>query len=462
MRAADADLPRVHVLTQQQQRPTSYQRVHNTVHTSSTKKRSISVTSTRIKRSNTMVLTKAPKVPHGRIAIVGLMPDFSNVVLSRSKIAEIGNELLDMVDLMDIAILVAVSFFTIPIARFIHGYWFADNKTRQVDDEKEQEPHVDVDSFKQTYTYYAAQSLSQIAMIAMIVYIIDLLVIVVYLQGIEFALAENIDFGTMAARILYTTWFGFRCMRFKRYLLGRVVNKSPEKLGKALVYDRFLDWIIYAILLFSIMDSLNIQVGAGLKSVFALSGVGTLVLSLASKDMASLFVSGVALSTSEKFRTGDLIKLGDNTTGVVQRMGLLFTEVRGGDEIITKIPNTQLANQRVSNLSRMNKCAVKQTLRFPYSSLPKLPQVLESIKEEIQASCPELIADGSRPFRANMSSFKEDHIEVEVDSRFDLPPIGPKYCNNRQQVLEAISRAVTKHGVKFAIPQYHIVQEKFS
>jgi small-conductance mechanosensitive channel len=205
------------------------------------------------------------------------------------------------------------------------------------------------------------------------------------------------------------------------------------------------------------MDTLNIQVGAGLKSVFALSGVGTLVLSLASKDMASLFVSGVALSTSEKFRTGDLIKLGDNTTGVVQRMGLLFTEVRGGDEIITKIPNTQLANQRVSNLSRMSKCAVKQTLRFPYSSLSKLPQVLESIKEEIQASCPELIADGSRPFRANMNSFKEDHIEVEVDSRFDLPPIGPKYCDNRQRVLEAISRAVTKHEVEFAIPRYHIV-----
>jgi small-conductance mechanosensitive channel len=404
-----------------------------------------------------MVLSKAPTVPHGRIAIIGLLPDFSNVSLTRSKIIEICDVLLDTVDLIDIAFLVVVSFLTVPIARFIHGYWFADHyKTKEADDTKQENDHV-VDPFKQTYTFHAAESLSQIAMIAMIVYIIDLFVIVVYLQGIEFALAENIDFGTMASRILYTTWFGFRCMRFKRYLLGRVVNKSPEKLGKALVYDRFLDWIIYAILAFSIMDTLNIQVGAGLKSVFALSGVGTLVLSLASKDMASLFVSGVALSTSEKFRTGDLIKLGDNTTGVVQRMGLLFTEVRGGDEIITKIPNTQLANQRVSNLSRMSKCAVKQTLRFPYSSLSKLPQVLESIKEEIQASCPELIADGSRPFRANMNSFKEDHIEVEVDSRFDLPPIGPKYCDNRQRVLEAISRAVTKHEVEFAIPRYHIV-----
>jgi small-conductance mechanosensitive channel len=205
------------------------------------------------------------------------------------------------------------------------------------------------------------------------------------------------------------------------------------------------------------MDTLNIQIGAGVKSIFALSGVGTLVLSLASQDMAKLFLSGVALSTSEKFRTGDLIKLGDNTTGVVSRMGLLFTEVRGGDEIITKIPNTQLANQRVSNLSRVPRCQVTQTLRFPYETLPIMPELLESIKQEIEAACPDLIKDGSRPYRANMNAFNADHIEVVVDTRYNLPPIGKVYFDNRQTVLEAIAKAVSKHNVKFAVPEYHIV-----
>lgn len=136
----------------------------------------------------------------------------------------------------------------------------------------------------------------------------------------------------------------------------------------------------------------------------------------------------------------------------------MFTEVRGGDEVITKIPNNQLANQRVSNLSRMQKCQVKQTLRFHYEDLPKIPKLLESIKQEIQDSCEHVITDGSRPFRANLNEFHADHVEVVVDTRYNLPPIGAVYFDNRQKVLEAIARAVDKHKVKFAIPEYHVVQ----
>lgn len=404
------------------------------------------------------------KVPHNRLAVAGrLMPDFSRVVLSRARVVEILSALVDTVEISDVIFLFMVSFLTIPAARIVHGYLHptsptreaisrsGDNKDASADDPKEQ------DTFVTTYTFHVAQSISQMAMIAMLVYAIDCLMIVVYLQGIEFDLAPDIDVGSISARILYTTWFGFRCKRFKRYLLGRVVNKSPEKLGEALVYDRILDWMIYAILTFSIMDTLRIEIGAGLKSIFALSGVGTLVLSLASQDMAKLFLSGVALSTSEKFRTGDMIKLGDNTSGVVSRMGLLYTEVRGGDEVITKIPNTQLANQRVSNLSRVPRCQVTQTLRFPYEALPIMPQLLESIKQEIEAACPDLITDGTRPYRANMNAFNADHIEVVVDTRYNLPPIGKVYFDNRQKVLEAIAIAVSKHNVKFAVPEYHIV-----
>jgi len=278
-----------------------------------------------------MLLSKPAEVPHSHLVVAGRLPDFSNIVFSREEIITMGKTLIETVDLLDVLFLTVLSFLIVPFARIFHSYWYANEyKTKNIQrTDSGSSDDKNADSFKSTYTYHAAHNMSQIAMIAMIVYAIDCLVIVGYLQGIEFILTEDIDFGYMVARILYTTWLGFRCMKFKRYLLGRVINRSPEKLGKALVYDRILDWMIYAILAFSIMDTLNIEIGAGLKSVFALSGVGTLVLSLASKDMASLFVSGVALSSTDKFRVGDFIKLGDNTTGVVSRMGIMFTEVRG-------------------------------------------------------------------------------------------------------------------------------------
>ena len=84
----------------------------------------------------------------------------------------------------------------------------------------------------------------------------------------------------------------------------------------------------------------------------------------------------------------------------------------------------ETADQRVSNLSRGQRCSVKQTLRFKYSDIDKLPAVLESIKVEIKKSCPALITDGTRPFRAVLTGYHSDHIAAHVDCRFNLKPLG--------------------------------------
>lgn len=112
----------------------------------------------------------------------------------------------------------------------------------------------------------------------------------------------------------------------------------------------------------------------------------------------------------------------------------------------------------MSNISRMTTCQVTQTLRFHYSDLDKAPQIISKIKEEIEALCPELIKDGSRPFRCTLTGFAEDHFEVVVDTRHNLPPIGAVYWENREKVLLAIAIAVAKNNVKFAIPERRILK----
>jgi small-conductance mechanosensitive channel len=262
-----------------------------------------------------------------RLVIAGrLLPNVRQLNITRDKVEEIGDVLLDTIDIDDVIFLMAVGFCLVPLARFVHGVWFAKEYGSETKSGDEDKP---VDSFKSTYTYQVAHNVSQIARIAIVVYVIDCLMVIVYTQGIELAVIKHVDFGAKLARVLYTVWIAFRFMQFKRYLLGRAVNKSPEKLGKIMIYDHILDVIICATLCFSIMDTLEIEYGAGFKSLFAFGGVGTLVFSLASKDMATLFVSGLVLSTSEKFNTGDFIELGDKTTGTVVNTGLLYTSIRG-------------------------------------------------------------------------------------------------------------------------------------
>ena len=77
------------------------------------------------------------------------------------------------------------------------------------------------------------------------------------------------------------------------------------------------------------IDILKIKRGAGLSSIFALSGAGTLTLSLALQDLVKKSLGGLALSTSEKFAIGDNIVLGDGTQGTVKKIGWLNTDIKG-------------------------------------------------------------------------------------------------------------------------------------
>lgn len=94
---------------------------------------------------------------------------------------------------------------------------------------------------------------------------------------------------------------------------------------------------------------------------------------------------------------------------------------------------------------------MKQTLRISYEDASKIPALLQNIKDEIQQSCPKLITDGSRTFRAHWENFEDDHLQVVVDCHFTIKPTGSEYYENRQNVLEAIYRAVKKTGVHFEV-----------
>ena len=56
----------------------------------------------------------------------------------------------------------------------------------------------------------------------------------------------------------------------------------------------------------------------------------------------------------------------------------------GFDEVITKIPNTQLSDIRISNRSRLKFSQVKQKLRFRYEDIDKIPSLVEDIRVIVQ------------------------------------------------------------------------------
>lgn len=325
--------------------------------------------------------------------------------------------------------------------------------------------------FEDTYTYHALKRISQAAKIGAAIYTVDCVAVMLNAMGFQYR--QQAGFSQKAGKITVTVWAATQLSRFKRFLIDRWMEnqkirqaKRVSKLGPganpmdttfepvhAKLLDRALSAVLWVVTAGHVLDMLNIDVGTSVKSLLAFGGVGTVIVSLATKDLATQVVSGMVLSTSDRFYEGDEIELGDGTHGIIQSMGLMHTDLRGGDEIITRIPNTQIATQRARNISRVHKSQVKQTLWFGYKDVMKMEDVVREIKEEIRSTCgSDLILDGTRPFRVNWRDFKEDHLEVVVDCHFNMKPVGDKYLENRQRVLEAIARAVDRLNVEFTLP----------
>lgn len=311
--------------------------------------------------------------------------------------------------------------------------------------------------YEDSITFHVTETISEASRIAAVCYFIDTIEVALEVTGIKPRGKNVVDVSNLIAKLLYTTWAAFRVRIYKRGFFQAIVDKTPKSRGRGKhgiveIFDKISDFFLFVILGLVWVDILNIKRGAGLSSIFALGGAGTFALTLAAQDIVKGMLNGVALAASDAFSVGDSILLGDGTKGTVLYMGWLNTEIRGFDEVITRIPNTQLSDIRVSNRSRMKFSQVKQRLRFKYEDLDLIPELCNDIRDEIAASCPKVVTDGSRTFRVAWTDYADDHVEVVVDCRLRNKPTGTLYYEARQGILEAIAQAVKKKRVEFAPP----------
>jgi small-conductance mechanosensitive channel len=335
----------------------------------------ITAASTFLKRSSSLFLLGEQVVPD-------MMRKFT---MSRSDLRAIYELIWDATHPADLLVLIIIGWLLVPV----FGNLFYANKKKP---------------FRETYRFQLLDHVSQLAKLSLIVYLVEMIVVVLLALGFNYANMSKLS--QVFAKILFVGWMAQRISVFKRYLLGQAVSRAPDKLGKASLVDKLVDGFLFALLILFLLDILNVEMGIGITSVFAFGSAGTLVMGLAMKDVAAMFVQGMAMTTADRMHEGDAVQFGDGTSGVIVDIGWMQTTIRNFDELIEVVPNSELGMQRVKNLSRVNVCRVLQTLRFRYEDADKLAKVCDDILEEIKSSCNEAITDGSRPFRAHWREYK--------------------------------------------------------
>lgn len=126
-----------------------------------------------------------------------------------------------------------------------------------------------------------------------------------------------------------------------------IVSRSLGSGFGAIITARIIGYLIFLIGLVYALNTLGVRVGPLLGAL----GLSGLVLALALQSAAENFVGALVLQTRRPFTVGDTVELGDHT-GVVTDVDARTVVLRGLDGSTIRIPNTEVLDNAIVNLTR--------------------------------------------------------------------------------------------------------------
>jgi MscS family membrane protein len=186
--------------------------------------------------------------------------------------------------------------------------------------------------------------------------------------------------------------------------------------------------------------------GYDVMSLITALGVGSLAVGLAAKDTLSNMIAGFILIMDRNLRPGDRIEL-SGTLGDVRVIGLRSTQLLTVDGNTLIVPNSDLVNNRILNLSVPSReVSTKMEFRIPKEI--RLEQIRDLCEEVVQ-SLEHVAAD--RPFRVHLQHLAEGHqlilVTLWVKDYLELGPTTSEFQNRmltlcQKQNIPLLSRPV--------------------
>lgn len=114
--------------------------------------------------------------------------------------------------------------------------------------------------------------------------------------------------------------------------------------------SRIAKFLVVVLTIFMVLDQWNYHVTGLITGL----GIGGLAVAMAAKDTLSNLFGGFVIITDAPFTMGDYIQSG-SIEGIVEDINFRSTRIRTLDQALVTVPNSTLANQPITNLSKIGK-----------------------------------------------------------------------------------------------------------
>ena len=180
-------------------------------------------------------------------------------------------------------------------------------------------------------------------------------------------------------------------------------------------------------------------------------GVGGIAVALAAQKTLENVIGGVSLIFDQTVHVGDILNAGNNT-GTVDDIGLRSTRIRTLDRTVVSIPNGQIANMSLENISSRDKFWFHPILSLRYgTTAPQMQAVLDSISRLLNEA--QYVETDS--LRVSFFRFGPSSLDIEVFAYLLVSDL-KQFLKIQQTLLLQIMECIESAGVQVALPSQTI------
>ncbi len=182
------------------------------------------------------------------------------------------------------------------------------------------------------------------------------------------------------AAIIYIISWGFFNLASTSSVIFRSINeKTNIKIDEILIpfLSRTIQFIIVAVSVTVILQVFDYEIGALITGL----GIGGLAISLAAQDALKNLFGGIVIITEKPFTIDEWIYT-PSVEGTVEDISFRSTKVRTFAQALVTVPNATLANEPITNWSKMGKRQITFNLTLSYDTpKEKIEYVVQSIRD---------------------------------------------------------------------------------
>ena len=218
--------------------------------------------------------------------------------------------------------------------------------------------------------------------------------------------------------VLFMEFLGNCVIGLLILVIGFKLSNYVVKICKKMFERSKMDLMIQTFLLSAMKIGLKIlvvfiaiqQVGVQASSIIAVIGSAGLAVGMSLQGSLSNIAGGVLLLVVKPFQVGDyILEESSGKEGTVQAIGIMYTKLSSMDNKAILIPNGNLSNATITNVTNQDKRRVDLLIGIEYSEdIKRVKDILADVIDSEEV----LLRD--EPVRIYVNEFRDSCIDIGI------------------------------------------------